>query len=244
MLLVLGFAIGGCQERKTKERIAESLQAEVTLGGSDLALIRGRWTFDKLAIRHDDALGHLAIDVDRLRCELGVLGWALVDRDCRELAVRGVRMEVSSTALFKAKRPKRPPIRADRVVIDDAVLVFMPSAVLPTMGRIEIAIEHAEAGPTVLRTPLSWLFSLEVLRAKLELPANVTLHVAYEHGVVTASGSLFGSTPVELPVQLPIASTAKDAHAEMQQLVALGKEIAQRLVARRAQDWLESKLKP
>ena len=61
--------------------------------------------------------------------------------------------------------------------------------------------------------------------------------------MLTAAGSLFGSAPVELPVQLPLASTARDAHEEMQQLVALGKDIAQRVVAKRAQDWLESKLK-
>ncbi len=243
VLLVLGVALGGWQERKTKQRIAESLQATVELDDSDLALIRGRWSFDKLSIRHDDVVGHLAIDVGGVRCELAPLGWALVDRDCSELAVTGVRMEVSSTALFKTKRPTQKPVHADRVVIDDATLAFTPSAVVPTLGRIEISIEHAEAGATVMRTPLSWLFSLEVLRAKLDLPANVTLFIGYQHGVLTASGSLFGSTPVELPVQLPLASTAQDAHDEMQQLVTLGKDLAQRLVAKRAEDWIESKLK-
>jgi hypothetical protein len=47
---------------------------------------------------------------------------------------------------------------------------------------------------------------------------------------------------VELPVALPIASTAHDAHEEMQMLVNVGRDIAQRLVAQRAQDWLRSKL--
>jgi hypothetical protein len=244
LLLVLGIALGGRQERVTKERIGESLQATATIESSDLALIRGRWELDKLAVRRDDLIGHLALDVGSVRCELGPLGWALFDRDCSELAVKGVRMEVSTTALFQGKRPKRPPMRTERLVIDDAKLVFMPSAVVPGMGRIEIDIEHAESGPTLLRTPLSWLFTLEVLRAKLELPGDLTLHLAYAHGVMTASGSLFGSKPIELPVTLPVASTARDAHEEMQQLVALGKDIAQRLVAKRAQDWLEQKLKP
>jgi hypothetical protein len=243
VLFLLGFALGSRQERKTTDRLAESLQALVTIETSDLALIRGRWTLERLAIRHDDALGKLSIDVAGVRCELGPLGWALISRDCSELAVSGVRMEVSSIALFKVKRPKRKPTFADRVVIDDAQLVFMASAITPSIGRVEIAIEHAESGPTRLRTPLSWLLTLEVLRAKLALPAGVTLYLSYQHGVLTVAGSLFGSTPVELPVQLPLLTTAQDAHEEMQQLVELGKDIAERLVAKRAQDWLESKLK-
>lgn len=243
LLFVLGIALGSWQERTTKERLAESLLAQVTLESSDLALIRGRWELEKLAVRRDDAIGRLALDVGEVRCELGPFGWALINRDCRELAVKGVRMEVSSTALFKHKSAKRKPVFADRVVIDDAVLVFQPSAFMPSMGAIEIAIEHAESGPTLLRSPLSWLLTLEVLRAKLAMPAGITVHLLYQRGVLTAAGSLFGSSPVELPVQLPIAGTAKDAHEELQQLVVLGKDIAQRLVARRAQDWLEQKLK-
>ena len=242
VLFFLGLALGSRQERKTTERLADSLQALVTIETSDLALVRGRWSLERLAIRHDDAVGKLSIDVAGVRCELGPLGWALIDRECSELAVSGVRMEVSSTAIFKLPKPKRKPTFADRIVIDDAQLVFLASAVMPSLGRIEIAIDHAESGPTLLRTPLSWLFTLEVLRAKLALPAGITLLLSYQHGVLTVSGSLFGLTPVELPVQLPIVTTAKDAHEEMQQLVQLGKGIAERLVARRAQDWLRSKI--
>jgi hypothetical protein len=242
LLLVLGLALGGRQERKTAERLAESLQAQVTIDGSDLALLRGRWTMDGLAIRHADAFGTLAIDVANVRCELGPLGWALFDRSCSELAVSGMRMEVSSTALFKAKRPKRKPVHADRVVIDDAVLVFSPSAITPSLGRIEIAIEHAESGPTRFRTPLSWLLTLEQLRARLELPAGITLRLGYANGVLTAAGSLFGSAPVDLPVQLPVVDASADGKQEMQKLVDLGKDIAERLVAKRAVDWLQSKL--
>ena len=243
VLFCLGFALGSRQERKTIERLAESLQAVVTINDSNLALIRGRWELERLAVRHDSALGKLSLDVAGVRCELGPLGWALVSRDCSELAVGGVRLEVSTTALFKLKRPKRKPIYAERIVIDDAQLIFLPAAIVPTLGRLEIAIDHAEAGPTVLRTPLSWLLTLEELRARLALPAGILLHLSYQRGVLTVAGSLFGATPVELPIELPVATTAADAQQEMQQLVELAKDIAERLVARRAQDWLESKLK-
>jgi len=243
LLFVLGLALGSRQERITKERLAESLQALVTIESSDLALVRGRWQLHELLVRRDDAIGHLALDVKSVRCELGPLGWALISRDCGELAVRGVRLEISTMAVFKVKRPKRRPIRADRVVIDDARFVFMSSAFTPGFGRLEIAIEHAESGPTLLRTPLSWLFTIRDLRAKIDLPAGVQLHLSYRNGVLTAAGSLFGSTPVELPLQMPVADVTKEAHEETKQLVALAKDIAQQLVAKRAQDWLESRLK-
>lgn len=244
LLWLLGFALGSRQERRTADRLAESLQALVTIDTSDLALIRGRWTLNGLVVRHEDPVGKLSIDVAGVRCELGPLGWALVNRDCRELVVSGVRMDVSSTQVFKQKRPKRKQVRADRVVIDDAQLVFSSKAIAPTLGTIEIAIEHAESGATVFRTPLSWLLTLEQLRATLTLPARIVVTLRYERGVLTAAGSLFGSAPVELPLELPAQGDAKDGHEEMQQLIALGKDIGKQLVARRAVDWLQSKLRP
>lgn len=245
LLFVLGFALGSRQERHTRQRLAESLQAEVTTEDVDLALVRGHLTIDKLALKRDDAIGHMAVDVEAVRCDLAPLGWALFDRDCRDLSVRGVKIEVSTAALFKMQRPaKRNPVRADRVVIDNASLVFLPSAFMPSLGRIEIAIEHAETGPTVMRTPLSWLFSLKALRARFELPAGVSVVVSYANGMLTATGSLFGSTPVQLPLEIPTAETAKSAQEEMQLLIKLGRDIAERLVAKRAEDWLRSKLTP
>jgi hypothetical protein len=241
-LFVLDFALAGRQAAQLSVRVGESLQATATVADTDLALVRGRLTIDGLGIHRDDDIGHLALDVAQVRCELPPLGWALVDRGCRELAVRGVRLDVSTAALFHIKNPKRPPIHTDRVVIDDAVLAFSPSAFLPSLGEISIHIDHAEAGPTVMRTPLSWLFALETLHASLELPAGITLHLTYADGMLGAGGSLFGSTPVTLPVQLPVASLYGDAHDETQALVKLGKELAEQLVAKRAEDWLKIKL--
>jgi hypothetical protein len=243
LLVILSFALSSRQERKTRERLAESLQAEVTLGDVDLALVRGRMTLDKLSIKRVDTIGHMIVDVGGVRCELAPLGIAIFDHDCRELVVRDVRIEVSTAALFKVQRPpKRAPIRTDRMVIDNATLVFLPSAFMPNLGKIEIGIERAETGATVMRTPLSWLFSLKELRARFDLPAGITVRIGYKNGMVTASGSVFGSEPIELPLQIPAADTMKDAHEEVQQLVKLGKQIAEQLVAKRAEDWLRSKL--
>lgn len=243
VLVVLGIVLGERQARGTAQRLGESLQAEATVGSSELALVRGTLELEKVSVRRDDVVGHLSLDVAQVRCDLAPLGWALVDSSCRELAVRGTRLEVSTAALFKIKNPKRAPIHAHHVVIDDAVLAFAPSAFVPSLGRIEIAIEHAESGPTVLRTPLSWLFTLEELRARLDLPAGVSVKLSYADGMLSVAGSVFGSAPVEIPISLPIASAAHDAHEEIEMLVATGKDIAGKLVAKRATDWIEQKLR-
>jgi hypothetical protein len=243
VLIILGFPLGSRQERLTKERLGESLLAQVSVADSELSLIRGMWTLEQLSVKRDDAIGHLALDVASVSCDLPPLGWALVDRTCSELAVRGVRLDVSSMQLFKVKRAKRKALRADRVVIDDATFAFMPSAFAPNLGGISITIEHAESGATLLRTPLSWLFTLEELRAKLDLPAGVKLQLGYRAGVLTVAGPLFGATPVELPVQMPVPDPTADPHEETKLLVQVAKDIGQRLVAKRATDWLESKLR-
>jgi hypothetical protein len=240
--LVIGIAGEARTRRGIAERIGDSLQAESTIARGDLALLRGFLDLEQLSVRRDDLVGHLAITVARMHCELPPLGLALVDRDCRELAVTGTRLEVSTAALFRLERPKRPPVHADRVVIDDARLELSPSALAPGLGRVAIDISHAEAGATVFKTPLSWLFSLEVLRAKVSLPGDATLDLSYENGELRVSGGMFGATPIALPVAIPVADLAEDPRAEIARLVDLGRDLASRLAARKAVDWLRSKL--
>jgi len=241
-LLVIDLALEGRTRRRIAERIAESLQADATIGRGDLALVRGGIDLDDLTVRRDDLVGHLALTVASLRCALPPLGLGLVDRECRELAIRGVRFEVSTAALFRLPHPKRPPLRAQRVVIDDARLELSPSALLPDLGRVAISIEHAEAGDTTFKTPLSFLFTLRALRATVELPAGITLQLTYELGLLRVAGAIFGATPVVLPIALPVADLADDPRAEVAKLIAFAKDLAERLVARSAEDWVKSKL--
>jgi len=241
-LVVAGMALEARTRRGVAERIAESLQAEATIARGNLSLVFGTLDLEALAVRRDDAVGHLAIGVAGIRCALPPLGIALFDRDCRELAVREVRFEVSAAALFKLKHPRRPPLHARRVVVDDARFEFSPSAFLPGLGRIAIAIAHADAGETRFKTPLSWLMALRTLRATIELPAGVAVELRYEAGVLSASGPLFGAAPVVVPIALPAADPADDAAAEVARLAAFGKDVAERVAMQRAQDWLNAKL--
>lgn len=229
------------------ERLGQPLRAATTIEGLDLALVRGRMDMAKLALRRDDpgpTGGHLAIDVAEVRCDLAPLGWALVDGDCRTLAIRGMRVEVSAATMFQLEAPKRGPVHARRVVIDDARLELAPSALIPDLGKIAIVVEHAEANDTLFKTPMSWIFALSSLRAKLELPGDVTVTLRYEDGKLAIGGGLFGKE-LELPVRIPVADLADDPKAELKKLGELGKQIgAQALdrVEQSAKDWLKSKL--
>jgi hypothetical protein len=241
-LLVLDVVLAPREARGTERRLAESLHGSASVGDVHVSLVRGALELETFAVRRDDAIGHLALDVRSVRCELAPLGLALVDRGCRSLDLRGIRLEVTAAALLQIEHPQHAPPHAHRVVIDDAELRFSPSAFASELGAIRIAIDHAEAGDTVLRTPLSWLFAVDQLDARLELPAGITLGVSYARGVLAVAGALFGSDPVELAVDLPSASGARDGKAELALLVEVGTQIAERVVAKRAADWLRSAL--
>lgn len=241
--VVLGVALGGRTGDRVAARLGESLQAKATVGDASLTVLRGRLELERLAVRREDGIGTLALDVANVRCELLPLGLALFDRTCSEIAVRGVRLEVSALALFKFQRPKRKPFHTDAVIVDDAVFAFSPSALVPGLGRVEIKLEHAEAGPTTFKTPLSFLFALRELRAVFELPAGLTMRLTYKGGVLRASGAFFGSQPIELPIALPVKDAADDAQGEMAKLVAWGRGLGEQLVAARAKSWLKTKLR-
>jgi hypothetical protein len=241
-LLVIDVGLEGRTRRGVADRLAESLKAEATIERGDLALLRGAIDLEELKVRRADLIGQLTLSVASVHCELRPLGLALVDRDCLELAVRGTRLEVSTAALFKLPRPRRPPLHARHVVLDDLRIELSPSALVPSLGRVAIAIEHAEAGETIFKTPLSWLFALRALRATLDLPAGITLQLTYDHGELRVAGGAFGAAPIALPVALPVADLADDPLAELAKLVAFAKDVAGRVVTQQAEDWLKSTL--
>lgn len=242
LLFVLGFALANGTAERVAQRLGESLQAKATIETAQLGLVRGNFAFEHLAIRRDDAIGKLALDVGEVECDLKPLGIALVDRTCSDLVVKDMRLDASTVALFQIHRPKHAPFAADHVTIENAELVFSPSAFLPSLGKVRVRVEHAEAGATTFKTPLSFLFALEQLRAVFELPPGITLRLTYDDGKFVVSGGVFGSTPLALPLRLPTRDDADDAAAEVEKLVAFGKELAEKLLAERAGNWLEKKL--
>jgi hypothetical protein len=233
---IAGLAARGCVGERMRSRLADSLDADVRLGGLDLGLIRGRAVLRDLAIERDHD-GHLHVDVAEIDAGIAPLGAYLWDRDLGRVGVAGVDLDVSGWGVLHIRPPRRPPIRFARLSIDGARLSFAVAEAAPAWARMTVTIERAEAGPTVLRTPLSWVFALERLEARLELPGAGPVELRYGAGRLEASGSLFGDTPVSIPVTLP----APEPGHEGRQLATLGADVAERLTLARASGWLHDR---
>ena len=234
-LIVAGFAAVGCQRRRVEGRIARSFEATAAFGDADLSLLRGTFHGTDLAIAKDVTAGTLRVKVKQLDAELAPLGIALVDSRLRELRLSGVELEASNLALLQTRSHGGKPFAVDALELRDVHLAAMPTMILPSFGRLEVHLERATAGPTVLRTALSWVFSLRSLVARVDLPGGVTIRLAYDHGRLRAQGGMFGSTPVEVPFAIPVLDPAH----EMEQLAALGIELVQKMTMRQAEEWLD-----
>ncbi len=243
-LVIAGFALAGPTRTNVASRLGESLQASATLADGSLSLLRGRVDLDGLSVVRDDLGGHLALRIDTIACDLPPLGLALLDHGCRALVVRGVHFDVSSLALLRLPRPRRAPLHVDHLTIDDATIELEATALAPSLGKLSIHIDHADAGETTFKSPLSFLFALRELTATIDLPGNLALQLRYQLGQLEVAGSMFGAAPVTLPVSIPIAALGDDAATELSKLVALGKDLAEQVVTQRAEDWLKSKLSP
>jgi hypothetical protein len=232
-VLVVGFAARGCVAERMRTRLAESLDADVRIRDLDLALVRGEVGFEGLAIDRDHD-GHLHVGVDHLDAGIAPLGAYLWDRSLGRIRIDGVDLEVDGWGVLRIKPPRRPPVSFAGLAIDDARLVFAAALGAPKWARFAVLIDHAETGATILRTPLSWVFALERLDARLEVPGVEPVALHYANGRLDASGGPFGSDPVSIAVTLP----APEPGREGQQLEALGKDVAERLALARASGWI------
>jgi hypothetical protein len=232
-LVIAGYAARGCVVERTQARLSQSLDATVAIGDLELSLVRGRVGLGDLVIDRDHD-GHLHVQIDRIDAGIAPLGAYLWDRDLGQVTVRGVAIEVTAWAVLKIKPPRRPPLVMDHLTIEGAHVVFAPTSLTGSWGKATLAVERAEAGATVLRTPMSWLFALEHLDAVLDLPGIAPIALHYDAGRLEASGSVFGATPIGIDVHLP----APEPGHEGRQLADLATDLAERLALARAEHLL------
>jgi hypothetical protein len=162
-----------------------------------------------------------------------------MDRTLRDVRVRGARVTVTGAgALQLPPRPAAPPVQLGGIDIEDAVLDLQATGYWPGLARIVVTIERARCGPTTMRTGLSWIFTLEELVARVDLPAGMTVRIGFKNGKLSASGGFFGDTPVTIDFVLP----RLDASGEVSQLIALGKELGKQLALERARRWIQEKI--
>ena len=240
VLLVASAIADGVVADQVRGRLADGFDAEARVGSADVRLITGTVTLRDVDVTRD-RIDHLGVSLRTVEVEVAPLGWVVVDRAPRRVRVRGGRMVVTGAgALALPVRPEHAPIRVGALELEDVALDLMATGYWPGLARVVITIERARSGPTTLRTGLSWLFTLDELVARVDLPAGGTIRVAFAGGQLSASGSFFGTTAVTIPFTLP----RLDAATEVEQLIAIGKELAKRLAIERAQRWLGERLTP
>ena len=100
---------------------------------------------------------------------------------------------------------------------------------------MQVTVHHAKAGPVTLATSLSWLFKLREFDASIEV-ASVAVTLRLRDGKLYAAGSVFGSTPIELPFGLNAAAAGDEVNAVMDFAKKLGKEV----LLRKAKDLFKS----
>ncbi len=223
VLLIAGFAGRGCVRQAVRERLATTLNGTAEVGAVSLALIRGRGELRNVTVVRDTG-GDLRLHIDQADFEIAPLGFGLFTRHVRRICIRGVTLEMSGRAALKV-HPR--PIEADEFELFDAKLKVFASAWMPGVGNLEVTVHHAKAGPVILATSLSWLFKLREFDASIEV-ARMAVTLRLRDGKLYAAGSVFGSTPVELPFGLNAAAAGDEISAIVEFAKKLGKEVLMR----------------
>jgi hypothetical protein len=238
VLVIAGWIAAGIVADKIQTRLAGSLDAEVRVGDTEVGLISGAVAVNHLHLERR-VVDTLELDIGRLEVDIAPMGWVVFDRQPRSVRVRDGRLVISGAgALRLPPRPKQPPVRVGALAIENGVIDLMATGYWPGLARMVITIESAHSTATTMRTGLSWLFTLEDLVARVDLPAGISVRIEYRAGQLSASGGFFGATPVTIPFVLP----PLDDRDEVTQLVALGKELGKQLAIERAKRWLGTQL--
>jgi hypothetical protein len=202
-LVAMGFALRGCVTDRVAERLSLALDADVSIGDSSLSLLRGNLELEDVAVHRDHA-GAVDIAIDRIDVDLAPLGWVAFDRDVDYALVDGMRIEISARGLYDlAERRKRiVPIPIGELDLRRSSIVIMPTALLPDLGRIDVALDRVHTTGVSLRHGLSWMFNMQELTASVEA---LGFHFGVDYGdeQLGISGGMFGSDPVTLRFPLP-----------------------------------------
>jgi hypothetical protein len=225
VLALFGWLGAECQARKTEERLAKKMRAQVSIGELELGLVTGEIGAEDLRIEREE-LGLFRLAIDRVDIGRWPLGLALLQGGMGDVRVRGVHVEVTALAVLDFRGGEGPPLQFDSLEIRDADVAMEATGVFPGLARITLHLERAVAGETTLRTPLSWLFALRELDATIELPGGYTARLQYAAGALRLSGTVLGGEPIVLPFEIPV----HDPEHELEQLRAMGVALARQLV--------------
>lgn len=237
LLIVLGFALRGTVASTVRDRLAVSLDGQATVGDATLDLVRGGATVRELVVERQH-LGTLRLAIDRVEVDLAPLGAVVLAREARMVRVVGAHLTIAGAGALEL--PPRPPsmvtVGGLDVTASDVDLVV--TTAWPELAHVRLVIERFRAGRTTFRTPLSWVFALEELDARVELTGTTGFALRYRDGRLSAQGGVFGDTPVDIEVTLP-RDPGPDEPARLR---ALAFELAKRLAIERGKRWLTRRL--
>jgi hypothetical protein len=203
LMLLGGVALRGCVEERVRERFARSLDADVAIGSSSLSVWRGEMILEDVTARREQG-GALDLRIARVEAEVAGWGAVLFDRDLERLLVRGLRFEVSAAGLTGRPRSERRPMPVGELLIEDAVIAVAPTAILPSLGRVQLEVRRAHARDVQLSSALSWLQTLSELDASLSAPGDVGLAVRYAPGWLSLDGRVLGvGRSIRVPFRFP-----------------------------------------
>ncbi|HLU68398.1 MAG TPA: hypothetical protein VKZ63_19070 [Kofleriaceae bacterium] len=246
-----GVALRGCVEQRARERLARALGAEVSIGSTSFSLRRGEIVFEDVVASREDG-GALELQVGRVDVKVAGWGAALVDSDVDRVVVRRAALALSARGAVELARREREPVPIGGLVIEDASLAVMPSALLPGLGRIEIELGRAETGPIDLGGALSWIEAVRWLQADVSAPGGIRLTGLYREGELNLAGSLFGSEPIQVPLRFPDlepgASELEVLSAVMAEVMraggaAIAREVAEEAAIDRVRSWVDVRAK-
>lgn len=228
-LFIAGFAARGCVRSSVQERLSTTLGGRADVGKVSLGLIAGNVELRDVDVVRDTG-GDLKLHVSQVQFSMAPLGFGLFSRHVRRMEIRGVTLDMSGRAALHM-HPR--PIATDDFELYDAKLTLVPTNWAPGLGKIEVTVKHAQAGPVVLATSLSWIFRLKAFDASIDV-AGVAVSLRFRDGKFYAAGSVFGSAPVELPFGLNAAAAGE----EVQALLEFGKKLGKEVLLRKAKDLL------
>ncbi len=237
VLVVLGYALAGHAAETVRDRLALSLDGDARVGSVDLGLLRGRLVVDDVVVERHHR-GTLRLAIEHIEVDVAPLGAVVVARDPRRVFVRGAHIAISGAGALDLPQREHTVITLGALEVVDSDLAIMVTTAWPELGQVRLVLERFRAGRTVLRTPLSWVFALEALDARVELPGDADFALRYADGRLSAVGGVFGDAPVEIAIQLP-RTPGPDEPA---QLRALAFELGKRLVIERGKRWLGRRL--
>jgi len=233
VLLIAGWVASERVAETVRDRLAASLDGEARVAHAEVGLVRGEVVVTGVTARREQR-GVLQLAVERLEVDVAPLGAVIFDRTPRALRLSGGHLLISGAgALDGLDHRRRAPLRVGAVELVDSDLTIVATTMWPELARVHLTITRVVAGPTTFRTPLSWVFSLRELAARVELPGGAAFTLTFHDGALSAQGSLFGDIPITVPVSLAY----RPGVPEPVQLRAIAFELGKRLALERARRW-------